>query len=368
MLRLAYVGGLGLMAGPAGTHLQANGPARVLRVHDRGTPGAQKDAFRAAWRTHGAELVSTFDATVGDGQLDGVVVCCGKNGDDVGIIAELAQLLHARCSTPPFILHMSTVSAGFTTAALDFCQQRGVGYVNYPLTGGPLGAQLGGGHPNGMLILASGDADLYARLEPTLKVLGRPKYFGASVAAGAETKLIGQHLVFNGCTGICTGASLYAACFADGVMGGPQQGEYFDFLNGGAGGTRQWDVALSRGVKEDDWSTGFNIRHAVVDAIYAAKLAHERGLPRFSIQPMLNITLAFTFVLRKYPTVATATHAIARELLASAARDLDAFMSEHGVYDPSIDTCLEHGIAALPAAVQQTVLLNVSAADFARGA
>ena len=32
-------------------------------------------------------------------------------------------------------------------------------------------------------------------------------------------------------------------------MGGPQQGEYFDFLNGGAGGTRQWDVALSRGVK-----------------------------------------------------------------------------------------------------------------------
>ena len=30
-------------------------------------------------------------------------------------------------------------------------------------------------------------------------------------------------------------------------MGGPQQGEYFDFLNGGAGGTRQWDVALGRG-------------------------------------------------------------------------------------------------------------------------
>jgi hypothetical protein len=32
---------------------------------------------------HGADLVSTFDATIGDGQLDGVVVCCGNAGDDL---------------------------------------------------------------------------------------------------------------------------------------------------------------------------------------------------------------------------------------------------------------------------------------------
>ena len=70
-------------------------------------------------------------------------------------------------------MHMSTVSAGFTVAAHAFCTQLGIGYVNYPLTGGPLGAQLGGGHPNGMLIQASGDQGLYERLEPTLKVLGR---------------------------------------------------------------------------------------------------------------------------------------------------------------------------------------------------
>ena len=41
MIQLAYVGGLGLMAGPAGTHLKPDGPARVLRVHDRGNPGAE---------------------------------------------------------------------------------------------------------------------------------------------------------------------------------------------------------------------------------------------------------------------------------------------------------------------------------------
>ena len=93
MLQLAYVGGLGLMAGPASAHLKPDGPANVLRVHDRGTPGEQKDAFRDGWRQHGAELVNTFEAVVGDGQLDGVVVCCGKNGNDVQIIAELARFL-----------------------------------------------------------------------------------------------------------------------------------------------------------------------------------------------------------------------------------------------------------------------------------
>ena len=36
-----------------------------------------------------------------------------------------------------------------------------------------------------------------------------------------------------------------------------------------------------------------------------------------------------------------------------------------GVYAPAIETCLSNGIAALPAAVQQTVLLNVSEQDFA---
>src|SRR4029453_13050234 len=100
MLKLRYVGGLRLMPGPAGTHLKADGPAKVLRVHDRGNPGAQRDAFRASWKAHGAELVRTFDALIGDGKLDGVVVCAGKNGDDVRIIAELARFIQARGDAP----------------------------------------------------------------------------------------------------------------------------------------------------------------------------------------------------------------------------------------------------------------------------
>src|SRR5258705_310943 len=83
------------------------------------------------------------------------------------------------------------------------------------------------------------------------------------------------------------------------------------------------------GVKENEGTPGSNTPPAVVDAIYAAKLAQEQGFPRFSIQPMLNIALAFAFVLRKYPQAAGAPHGIPPELPANTAPELDAFMSEH---------------------------------------
>jgi len=360
MIRLAYIGGLGLMAGPAAKHLKAGGPAECVRVHDRGKPGKQRDLFRKDWTANGAKLVDTYEALIDSGDLDGVVICCGKNGDDIPIVAEVAALLNERCDHPAFIMHMSTVSAGFSEAAHAFCGEKGIDYVNYPLTGGPLGAELGGGHPQGMLILASGNRNCYGRLEPVLKQLGHPRYFGESVSAGAEMKLIGHHMVYNGCVGISTAAALHSQCFADGKLGGSTQADQIAFLNGGAGGTRQWDVALKKGIKDSIWDQGFGIKHAVVDAIYAAKLAMEKGLPRISIQPIIHIALAFSFILNRYPEQALATHAIAREFVSSKAAELDTFMFENDMFSRDTETCIERCIASLPAAIRKTVMLDVS--------
>ncbi|MCW8945358.1 MAG: NAD(P)-binding domain-containing protein, partial [Sedimenticola sp.] len=220
MLKLAYVGGLGMMAGPAATHLKQGGPATVLRVQDRGTRGGSRDQYRADWRNHGAELVATLEELVGQGDLDGVVVCAGKNGDDVQLIGELTRRLKKVSTEQPFILHLSTVSPDFAEAAFQYCSEQQVDYINYPLTGGPLGAQLGGADPKGMLILASGSESIYQRMLPLLKCLGHPKFFGPSPSAGAVTKLIGHHMVFNGLNGIATAAAIHADCFNEGQLGG----------------------------------------------------------------------------------------------------------------------------------------------------
>lgn len=368
MLKLVYVGGLGMMAGPAAIHLTPPETARVLRVHDRGSPGDQKVSFRLAWREHGAELVPDFDRLIGDGDLDGVVVCAGKNGDDLPIIARLTRLLQARSKGPVFILHLSTVSPPFVEAAVRHCRQAGIDYANYPLTGGPLGAMLGGADPKGMLILASGERPLYERLLPTLNKLGHPRFFGEEPAAGAVTKLIGQHLVFNGLTGISSATALHSARFNQHRIGGREQADYLGFLNGGAGGTRQWDVAMKKGVGEDGWDVGFNIRHAVVDAIYAARLAIDSGLPRFNVQPMIDAAFAFSYLLERYPDVNLATHAIVREMVGPQAAGLDRFMTDHGAWGATAEEGLAACVGSLPGQVQRTVWMSPTVEDFEQAA
>jgi 3-hydroxyisobutyrate dehydrogenase len=364
MLKLAYVGGLGMMAGPGAVHLTPVGPAQVVRFHDRGKGGEHRERFRSAWKEHGAAPVAELSDLVGTGDIDGVVVCAGKNGDDLPLIARLASLLSRRCDSRQFILHLSTVSPKFAEASAQFCAELGVDYANYPLTGGPLGAELGGSDPKGMLILAAGDESLYQRLEPMLQRLGHPRYFGQTVSAGSVTKLIGHHLVFNGLNGISAGAAIHAEYFNGGVLGGEAQSDYLAFLNGGAGGTRQWAVALSKGLKDDVWDAGFNNRHAVVDIIYATQLAVEQGLPRFAVQPMINMAYALSYILMEYPGQSLATHTVVREMVRDRAQAIDFFMKGMGAYHEEASVALTNCAASLPPEVRKTVLIDPTVAMF----
>lgn len=356
-LQLVGIGGLGLMLNPSAKHLTAEGPARFLRMHDRGTADARRDACRRSWQAHGARLVGDFESLVGEDDYDGVVVCAGKNGDDRYIFRELLPLMTSKGPAGKFILHLSTVSAGFTRAAYEYCRGKGVDYVNYPLTGGPLGAESAT-----MLILASGDASVYAKLEPLLQTIGTPRYLGSGVSAGAQVKLIGQLMVFNGLVGICSAAALKSACFQE-TLSGIGQADFFDFLNGGAGGTRQWDVAASKGVRDNIWNQGFMIHHAVVDAIYAAKLCCEIGLPAFTVIPMAAVALAFAYLLDKYPGAPLATHAIMREMIQHNAAGLDAFINRRLNYN-DVDASIQSSIEVLPQQVKDSVMLDIDPNSF----
>ncbi|MCB0337385.1 MAG: NAD(P)-dependent oxidoreductase, partial [Bdellovibrionales bacterium] len=284
MISLAYIGGMGLMASPAAIHLSNSSVAKVLSVHDRGTQSSRHEEARAAWITHGAQMYRTLSDTITAQPVDGVVICCGKNGDDLPLLSEVCRKLRPRGEQAPFILHLSTVSANFVRAAHQYCNRFNIDYANYPLTGGPLGAQAGGASDKGMLILASGNGALYHRLLPFLSVIGKPKYFGADVTKGTESKLIGHFLVYNGLLGISSALALHSEGFSQ-PLGSNNQVEYFDFLIQGAGGTRQWEIAARKGIANGIWDQGFLIPHAVVDALYAAQLCISRKLPRIILQP-----------------------------------------------------------------------------------
>jgi len=357
-LTLAVVGGLGIMASPMAKHWQPGGPAKVLRVHDRGHPGAWRDARRKNWQHHGATLVPDLAGLgIDTGEIDGIMVCAGKNGDDLPLIRELVGRA-AQSPQRPFLLHLSTVSTGFVQAATVFAQKKGIVYANYPLTGGSIGAEQGT-----MLILGGGDERLFHRLQPSLKALGNPKYFGPSPTAGADVKFMGHMMVFNGLMGICSAAATHAECFQSGKMGGTAQGEFFDFLNGGAGGTRQWDVALSWGVKHDNWESAFSILFGAVDAIYTASLLIEKGVSALTTRAILNVAFAFSYVMNVRGTQ-FATQSIVREFLTARARELDAFVDKNGGAQADPGKQLAACVASFPAEVQKVVRLDVTTTDF----
>jgi 3-hydroxyisobutyrate dehydrogenase-like beta-hydroxyacid dehydrogenase len=356
-LKLVGIGGLGLMLSPSAKHLKPDGPARFLRIHDRGTRDARRDACRKLWEEHGAELVPDFEHLIGDGEFDGVVICAGKNGDDREIIRTVVPIIRKAGKAFPFIIHLSTVSAGFVKAVHGYLSASGFDYANYPLTGGPAGAESAS-----MLILASGSRSLYEKIEPTLKAIGTPKFFGPRVTAGAEVKLIGQLMVFNGLIGICSAAALKAECFEEDLIGSDQSA-FFDFLNGGAGGTRQWDVALSKGIRDNVWEQGFMIHHAVVDALYAAELCRVRGLPSFTILSMISTALSFAYLLDKYEGIPLATHAIVREMLSNNSQDIDAFLKKNIDYS-NMETSIQNCIEVLPPKVRESVMLDIDESSF----
>lgn len=355
-LRVGVVGGLGLMASPMAKHWRSDGPARALCVHDRGTRSSRHDRCRLAWTAHGAELVPEVSDVVRP-DIDGVFVCCGKNGDDASIIGGLARSL-ASNGDGRFICHLSTVSSQFVEAATIYAGRRGVTYVNYPLTGGPMGAERAT-----MLILAGGSKDLYQRLEPALLPLGKPRYFGSNPSAGAEVKFMGHLMVFNGLMGVCSAAALHAECFREGRLGGSEQSDFFDFLNAGAGGTQQWTLILSSGIRNDVWSEPFSIRYGVVDALYTAELCMARGLSDLTVEAVLNVALAFSFVMNEVgPELAT--HAIVRELVASRAPELDAFIRKHRPRERSVKEALQLCLRSLPQDVQRSAGLDANEASF----
>ncbi|CAJ1426703.1 unnamed protein product [Effrenium voratum] len=343
--RLAVIGGMGTMLSPSASHLAASSFARVAVAHARASanPGRVK-----LWLDHGALLVPSIDEVLCK-DVDALLLCVGKNGDDLPILKETCA---AWANSGRGIFHLSTVSPSFARAAAAHCRRQGLRYVNYPLTGGPTGAQQAT-----MLLLASGDKGLYDEYLPLLESIGRPRYFGQDDGRGAEVKLQGQMMVFGGLLGISSAAATSFAVSGTPVGQSAANAEFLDFLNGGAGSTRQWDVAVSRGVRDGDWTEGFQVSHAVVDAIYAADMSQKLGLSSITSRQLLITAGSLAYLLQS-GCERLATQAIAKELHNSPG--LESFMAPVWSEMGNFKSALEVVISMLPPKIRDQVLLNVT--------
>ena len=174
---IAFIG-LGVMGYPMAGHLNAQSNLNV-RVYNRTPEKAQHWAEEHAGKAckTSAEAVSGADA---------VVTCVGADRDLEAIYqGQDGILAHARNGA--VLIDHTTASAGAARTLAQAADERGLLFVDAPVSGGQKGAESGQ-----LTIMCGGTEDAFARAEPLMGVYGKAVNRMGDVGAGQLTKCVNQ--------------------------------------------------------------------------------------------------------------------------------------------------------------------------------
>ncbi len=176
MTKLAFLG-LGVMGYPMAGHLQAAG--HDVTVYNRTAAKAQ------AWaKEHGGKSADTPAAAAAGAEI---VLACVGNDDDLRSVCLGDEGAFAGMSAGALFVDHTTVSAKVTRELYAAAKDKGLSFVDAPVSGGQAGAE------NGQLsIMCGGDADDYERAQPVMDIYAKlVKRIGES-GAGQLTKMANQ--------------------------------------------------------------------------------------------------------------------------------------------------------------------------------
>ncbi len=249
MERVGFIG-LGIMGSRMAANLRAAG--YELTVFNRTRERAETFAS-----DHGATVADTPAAVGGASDVvitmvvDGPQVEAVLLGDD-GVLSAAAE--------GTLCVDMSTIAPAQTRrigAALD---ERGVGFVDAPVTGSSPKAEDGT-----LTIMAGGTADAFARAQPLFDVMGEVVVHVGELGQGQTVKLINNAV-----------AATNASTLAQALIVGKATGVDLDALVRvmGAGSSGSAMLGLKAGpMREHDYTTLFKLEHMLKDV----RLCLEEG-------------------------------------------------------------------------------------------
>ncbi|MDP8977183.1 MAG: NAD(P)-dependent oxidoreductase [Actinomycetota bacterium] len=164
------------------------------------------------------------------------------------------------------VVDLSTIGVAVTRRIAETLSERGVDYLDAPVSGGQRGALHGA-----LSIMVGGPADAFARARPVLGVLGATVTHVGDCGMGQVFKLCNQVVCALNIQAVCEALALGRAAGADLTL-------LREALAGGAAGSWMLDN-LAPAMIAGDASAGFTIQLQLKDLRLALEAAFEAGVP-----------------------------------------------------------------------------------------
>ena len=233
--RVAFLG-LGVMGFPMAGHLASNGHDVV--VYNRTTAKANNWA-----KSYEGSSAATPRDAVADREI---VFTCVGNDDDVRSVVYGDDGAFAGMGEGTVFVDHTTASANLAIELYDTAREKGVGFLDAPVSGGQAGAE------NGVLtVMCGGEEDTFNRVRPVIDSYSRAVTLMGIAGAGQLTKMVNQICIAGLLQGLSEGMN-----FA--LKAGLDPKTVVDVISKGAAGSWQMENrALT--MAEDKFEFGFAV-------------------------------------------------------------------------------------------------------------
>ncbi|HEY8348185.1 MAG TPA: NAD(P)-dependent oxidoreductase [Symbiobacteriaceae bacterium] len=157
----------------------------------------------------------------------------------------------------------STIGVSHARKLAEMCREKGVHFLDAPVSGGPWGAEAGT-----LTIMCGGDPEAYQQVLPYLQAEGKEIYLLGPVGAGSVAKLCNNLLV-----GIHTAAM--AEAFVLGTKAGLDPRALYDLISKSTGHSKQIERNLPQFVFPGKFDAAFSIELLHKDVALAVDLGRE---------------------------------------------------------------------------------------------
>ncbi|MGO4527080.1 NAD(P)-dependent oxidoreductase [Microvirga sp. 2MCAF35] len=219
-----------------------------------------------------AEVLAPLGARVVDRAADAVsdadvVILMLENGRIVTDVL-FSQGVAEALKPGAVLVDMSSIKPAEAQDHARHLAERDVHHIDAPVSGGTTGAEKGT-----LAIMAGGEAEIFARVEPILSIMGRPVHVGPH-GAGQLAKLANQIIV-----GVTIGAVAEALLLAQ--RGGADPAKVREALRGGFAESRILELHGQRMVERDFVTKGRSVTHLkdLDNALDAAERIEIDALP-----------------------------------------------------------------------------------------